>query len=83
MTNSFYRPQTKLRKGYGFTPVCHSVNGRGCLPQCILGYTHTPWEDTPLARHPPRGDTPQNAATAVLFSCIARLIEFSQYTQSC
>ena len=27
----FYRPQTKLRKGYVFTPVRHSVHG-GCLP---------------------------------------------------
>ena len=25
-----YRPQTKLRKGYVFAPVCHSVHGGGC-----------------------------------------------------
>ena len=27
--NAFYRPQTKLREGNVFTPVCHSVHGGG------------------------------------------------------
>ena len=36
--NIFYRPQTKLREGYVFTPVCHSVHMGGCLPLCMLGY---------------------------------------------
>ena len=33
---------TSCGQGNIFTPVCHSVHGgRGCLPQCMLGY-HTP-----------------------------------------
>ena len=49
----FYRPQTKLRKGNVFTPVCQSFcsHGGGGLPQCMLEYT-------PLGRHPP-ADTPR------------------------
>ena len=39
----FYRPQ-------------RSCSQRGCLPQCMLGYTTTPRADTPLARHPPPED---------------------------
>ena len=27
----YYRPQTKLREGYVFTGICHSVNRGGCL----------------------------------------------------
>ena len=48
-TKHFYRPQMKLRKGNVFTPVCQSfcLQGRGCLPQCMLGYT------PPLGRQPP------------------------------
>ena len=34
--------------------VSHSLH-RGCLPQCMLGHTHTP----SLARHPPGQTTPQ------------------------
>ena len=35
-----YRPQTKLREGNVFTPVCQSFCSQGgCLPQCMLGYT--------------------------------------------
>ena len=51
----FYRPQTKLRKGNVFTPVCQSFCSQGgCLPQCILGYTHPPlWADTPPGQTPP------------------------------
>ena len=55
-------PQTKLRKGSVFTPVCQSFCswGGGCLAQCMLGYT--PWADTPpgrhpLGQHPPWADT--------------------------
>ena len=33
-----YRPQTKLREGYVFTGVCHSVNRGGlCIPVCLAG----------------------------------------------
>ena len=50
-----YRPQTKLRKGYVFTPVCHSVHRGGGI--CPSGFWNTPpWADTPLAKHPPGGD---------------------------
>ena len=54
----FYRPQTKLRKGNVFTPVCQSFCSRGRVypsmhlgryppretspARCMLGYTHTP-----------------------------------------
>ena len=31
-----YRPQTKLREGYVFTGVCHSVNRGGCVSQHAL-----------------------------------------------
>ena len=48
--NYIYRPQTKLRKGNGFTPVCQSFCSRGDLPQCMLGYTTT---TTSLGRHCP------------------------------
>ena len=51
---NFYRPQRSCGRGYVFTGVCHSVNGGGCLPQCMLGY-HTP---PPGSRHPPRADHP-------------------------
>ena len=34
--NFYYHPQTKLREGNVFTPVCDSVHrGRGCIPACI------------------------------------------------
>ena len=58
-----------------FTPVCHSVHSRGCLPQCMLGYhTPSPGADTPRAdtpreqtppqsRHPPGADTPNSRHT--------------------
>ena len=57
-----YRPQTKLRKGNVFTPVCQSLCSQGGLPQCMLGYTPPPRADTPhpLGRHP----LPQQTATA-------------------
>ena len=58
----YYRLQTKLRKGYVFTPVCHSVhkgvsapvhagihNGPGRHPP-----GQTPRADTPPDRHHPR-----------------------------
>ena len=33
----FYRPQTKLREGNGFTPVCDSVHSGGGLCLCSGG----------------------------------------------
>ena len=44
---------TKLGQGYDFTGVYDSIHrGRGCLPQCMLGY-HTP------SQTPPAADTPR------------------------
>ena len=71
-----YRPQTKLRKDYVFTPVCHSVH-RGVSPPVHAGI-HPPLgrpslgRHTPLSRHPtwadtappPRADPPGQTATA-------------------
>ena len=63
----FYRPQTKLRKGYVFTPVCHSVHGGMSAP--VHAGIHTspvytpPGQIPPKSRHPlgsrhsPKGDT--------------------------
>ena len=44
---------TKLGQGNVFTGICDSVHGRGCLPQCMLGY------HPPLGSRPPRADTPK------------------------
>ena len=67
-----YRPQTKVREGNVFTPVCHSVH-RGCLPLplglglCVSvsgsrGVCTPLWADTPLGKHlhgqTPPGQTP-------------------------
>ena len=63
-----YRPQTKLRKGYVFTPVCHSVHREGGVCPSACWDTHTPGQtspqtDTPQAdtpwADPPLTDTPQ------------------------
>ena len=52
----------KLSLGQGniFAPVCHSVHSEdGGLPQCMLGYHPTPWEQTPSwEQTPPGTDTP-------------------------
>ena len=48
MRCNIYRPQTHLRKGYVFTPVCHFVH--------MLGYT-LPGQTSP-GQTPPRTDTP-------------------------
>ena len=66
---SCYRPQTKLREGNVFTPVCDSVHTGGCIPACNgcmcvcpggcllrVGHTNTP-RQTPLVQIPP-ADTP-------------------------
>ena len=46
----FYRPQTKLREGNVFTPVCHSVHGwggwDGVSDSASRGWI-PPWADTP------------------------------------
>ena len=40
-THIYLLPAMKLEQGYDFTGVCDSLN-RGCLPQCMLGYTPPP-----------------------------------------
>ena len=84
-TVSFYRPQTKLRKGNVFTPVCQSFCSWGGLSQCMLGYT-------PLGR-PPLGRHPQQKATAAdgthhtgmhscfITSCSLLLLKFQHFIQ--
>ena len=59
----YYRPQTKLRKGNVFTPVCQSFCSQGGLLQCMLGYT-TPLGRPPLGRHIPLGKHPHPKQTA-------------------
>ena len=60
---SFYRLQTKLRKGNVLhLSVSHSVHrGRGCLPQCMLGYT-LPSRETPPRQTLLRAETPLPSA---------------------
>ena len=72
---TFYRPQTKLRKGYVFTSVCHSVHWGGCLPQCMLEYTH-PQADTPTGQTPPFGRHPpgQTRPTRYLLQRTVRIL---------
>ena len=69
----FYHPQRSC-EGYVFTPVCLSTGG---LPQCMLGYHHTPpgpgtpRAGTPLEQatrpagtgHPPAPNPPPRAGT--------------------
>ena len=40
----FYRQPKKLREGNAFTPVCHSVHGRGVRYQFL---SHVPFEGLP------------------------------------
>ena len=47
----FYRPQRSC-EGYVFTGVCLSTRGRGCLPQCMLGYPPEQTPPSPGSRHP-------------------------------
>ena len=70
----FYRPQTKLRKGNVFTPVCQSFCSHGGggsasvhagihSPRLTPPGRHAPlpsacWDTRPLGRHPP-ADTPR------------------------
>ena len=57
----FLPPANEVCEGYVITPVCQSFcSQEGCLPQCMLGYTHPP-EQTPPGAEPPMGsDTPRS-----------------------
>ena len=56
---SFYRPQTKLREGIVFTPVCDSVHGGGGVYPSMqwAGGVH-PARQTPPGQTPPRETPP-------------------------
>ena len=69
--SQFYRPQTKLRKGNVFTPVCHSVH-RGSAP--VRAGIHPPETHT-LGRHrpghpPPPGRRLLLRTVRILLECI-------------
>ena len=49
----FYRPQTKLREGNVFTPVCYSVHRVGCTPPVHTPETPLPWTPLPTWTHSP------------------------------
>ena len=73
----FYRPQTKFAKVmFLHLSVSHSVHREGgCLPQWMLGYTTSPWADTPRADTSPPvqcmlGDTGNKRAVRVPLECI-------------
>ena len=63
-----YHPQTKLRKGIVFTPVCHSVHREeGIHPPRQTppkADTHTPGQTPPGQTHPTWADTPTWAVHA-------------------
>ena len=62
-----YRPQTKLREGNVFTPVCDSVHkGGGCNPTCITGHMGR----HPLGRHPPCSCMVNERVVHILLECI-------------
>ena len=60
----YYRPQTKLRKGNVFTPVCDSVHGgRGVRLKTTPG--QTPPGQTPARQTTPYADPSSKTAIAV------------------
>ena len=76
-----YRPQTKLRKGNVFTPVCQSFCTQGgvCPSAC---WNTPPWADTPPGQTPPLGRHPSHKmATAAddthstgMHSCLCNIL---------
>ena len=63
--NKLLPPANKVWGKVIFSVACvnNSVQRVGCLPQCMLGYTHPPEQTSreqtpPGSRHPPRADTP-------------------------
>ena len=56
----YYCPQTKLRKGNVFTPVCQSFCSRGGMSASVHAGIHPPGQTFPPGRPPP----PQQTATA-------------------
>ena len=55
----YYRPQRSWGKVM-FLQVSVILLTGGCLPQCMLGYTHTPRSRHPPEQTPPGADTPQS-----------------------
>ena len=82
---TFYRPQTKMRKGNVFTRICQEFcpQGDACntpWADTPLAGRHPPWQaDTPLGRHTPSGQTPPSSTwllqrtTHILLECICFL----------
>ena len=62
LITAFYRPQTKLREGNVFTPVCDSVQGGGCIQACsgqgCTSHRQIPHGKTPPRHTPPWADIP-------------------------
>ena len=94
----YYRPQTKLREGNVFTPVCDYVHRGRCTPPLAdipLPLTDTPWQthpqaDTPLGRYPtgrhPPGRHPPERATAAdgtLPTGMHSCLKFRDFLDSC
>ena len=52
-TTSFLPPANEVRAGYVFTPVCHSVHGRGVSASVHAGI------HLQRSRHPQEADTPR------------------------
>ena len=73
----FYRPQTKLREGNVFTPVCDSVyRGRGgCIPACIGQEPDTP-RQTPPRQTPSPPEMATEARGTHPTECIIVLLKF-------
>ena len=65
-SRTFLPAATKLGQGNIFTSVCPSTGGKGCLPQCMLGYLPLGGRP-PQSRHreqtPPGADTPPRRQT--------------------
>ena len=76
----FYRPQTKLREGYVFTPVCDSVYRGGGVSQHASQVT---WQTHTLGRHPPEQTPPSRMvnerAVRILLECILVALHFPQF----
>ena len=67
MHSLYYRPQTKFAKVM-FLHLSVILFTGGCMPQCMMGYTHLvadtpspPGADIPGNRHPPGADTPHRS----------------------
>ena len=79
--NPFLSAATKLGQGNIFRSVCQEfcpLGGGGCLPQCMLGYTHLLGSRPPREQTPPPGSRLQHTvnerAVRILLECILVLL---------